>query len=68
MHAIVDSRRLFIGHDAQKHWLYVDWKGEHDQELAWGACGLILEILQARPRHKILNDNTSVTRTTAQFT
>lgn len=68
LHAIIDSPQLFIGHDAQNHWLYVNWKGEYDQESSRAACGLMLEILQAWPCHKILNDNTSLSRTTAQLT
>ena len=56
-----------IGHDAQNHWLYVNWKDEYDQESSRAACGLMLKILQAWPCYKILNDNTRVSRTTAQL-
>jgi hypothetical protein len=65
---LVDSPGLFIGHDAQNQWLYVDWKGEHDQDSSQAACMQMLESLRACPCHKILNDNSSVTRTTMQLT
>ncbi|GAC1586946.1 MAG: hypothetical protein NVS3B25_02480 [Hymenobacter sp.] len=65
---LVDSAELFIGRDAHNHWLYVDWKGEHDQESSQAACRLMLDSLRAWPCHKILNDNSSITRTTVQLT
>lgn len=68
LEAIVDSPTLFIGHDYENQWLYVDWKGEHDQESSQAACGLMLECLRACPSSKILNDNSGITRTTMQLT
>ncbi|MCC3154359.1 hypothetical protein Q3A66_11435 [Hymenobacter sp. BT770] len=68
LHVITDSPELFIGYDADNQWLYVDWKGEHDQESSQAACLLMLESLRAWPCHKILNDNSGITRTTMQLT
>lgn len=65
---IVDSPALFIGHDAHNQWLYVDWKGAHDQDSSQASCLLMLDALRACPCSKILNDNSSVTRTTMQLT
>jgi len=67
LHPIVDSPQLFIGHDVDNQWLYVDWKGEHDQESSQAACMLMLESLRAYPCSKILNDNSSITHTTVQL-
>jgi hypothetical protein len=63
LHVIVDSPELFIGHDAQNQWLYVDGRGEHSQVSSQAAYLLMLETLQARPCTKILNDNSSSTCT-----
>ncbi|ALW85003.1 hypothetical protein AUC43_07795 [Hymenobacter sedentarius] len=68
LHVITDSPELFIGHDTDNQWLYVDWKGEHDQESSQAACLLMLESLRAWPCHKILNDNSGITSTTVQLT
>ncbi|WP_310397660.1 hypothetical protein [Hymenobacter sp.] len=68
LHAIVDSPELYIGHDMQNQWLYADWKGEYDQEASRAACALLLTSLRVWPCQKILNDNSGVTRTTAQLT
>ena len=67
LHSIVDSPEISIGYDAQNHWLYVDWKGEHDGESSWACCQLMLETLRAWPCPKILNDNSSISRTTMQL-
>jgi hypothetical protein len=67
LQAIVDSPEIFIGHDAENRWLYVDWKGEHDQESSQAACLLMLDSLRTWPCHKILNDNSSITRTSMQL-
>jgi hypothetical protein len=67
LHPIVDTPALFIGHDAENEWLYVDWKGEHDQESSRACCLLMLESLRAWPCHKILNDNTNISRTTMEL-
>jgi hypothetical protein len=68
LHVIVDSPAIFIAHDAGNQWLYVDWRGEHDQDSSQAACLLMLESLRAWPCHKILNDNSSISRTTMQLT
>jgi hypothetical protein len=68
LHAIIDTPEIFIGHDADNEWLYVDWKGEHSQDSSQAACLLMLECLRAWPCHKILNDNSSISRTTMQLT
>lgn len=68
LHSIIDSPALFIGHDAQNQWLYVDWRGEHDQESSQAACLLMLDSLRVWPCGKILNDNSSITRTNMQLT
>ena len=67
LHPIVDSSVLFIGHDAQNQWLYVDWMGEHDPESSRASCLLMLDSLRAYPCRKILNDNTNIIRTTMQL-
>lgn len=67
LHPIVNSPELFIGHDAENQWLYVDWKGEHDQDTSQACCMLMLDSLRAWPCHKILNDNSSISRTTVQL-
>ncbi len=66
LHAIVDSPKLFIGYDSKNQWLYAEWKGEHDQESSRAAFGLMLDCLRMWPCQKILNDNSSIARTTAQ--
>ncbi|GAB3289009.1 hypothetical protein ACFQT0_08070 [Hymenobacter humi] len=67
LQTIVDSPGVFISYDAENDWLYVDWKGEHDQQSSQATCGLMLTTLQAWPCHKILNDNSSITQTTMQL-
>ncbi|TGE20533.1 hypothetical protein E5K00_21300 [Hymenobacter aquaticus] len=66
--ALVDDPGIYIGYDAVNQWLYVDWKGEHTQDSSQAACLLMLENLRQYPCHKILNDNSSITRTTVQLT
>ena len=63
----VDTPGLAIGYDVANQWLYVDWKGEHDPDSSWTACGLMLDTLRAIPCDKILNDNSNTTRTTMQL-
>jgi hypothetical protein len=65
---ILDTPGISIGHDAQNQWLYVDWRGEHTQESSQAGCMLMLDSLRAFPCHKILNDNSNITRTTVQLT
>ena len=68
LQVIIDSPELFIGHDALNEWLYVDWRGEYNQDLSRATCRRMLETIQAWPCTKILNDNSSITRTTVQLT
>lgn len=67
LQSLVDLPELFIGHDAQNEWLYVDWRGEHDNESSRAACLLMLDSLRACPCRKILNDNSNVDHTTVQL-
>ena len=64
---LVDTPGLSISYDAANHWLYVDWKGAHDPDSSWAACGLMLDTLRAFPCPKILNDNSGITRTSMQL-
>ncbi len=65
---IVDYPEVFIAHDPENDWLYIDWKGEHNQESSQAACKLMLECLRASQSQKILNDNSNITRTNMQLT
>ena len=67
LQVIVDTPAIFIGYDAPNQWLYVDWKGEHDQETSQACCLLMLDSLRAHPCAKILNDNSSISRTTMEL-
>lgn len=67
IHPIVETTGIAIGYDSDNQWLYVDWRGEHDQDSSQACCMLMLEALRGRPCHKILNDNSSITRTTVQL-
>jgi len=68
LEVLVESPRISIGYDAENRWLYMDWRGEHDQETTHAACLLMLQTLQDRPCSKILNDNSNITRTTMKLT
>ena len=68
LQVIIDSPELFIGHDVLNQWLYVDWRGEYNQDLSRATCRRMLETIQVWPCTKILNDNSSITSTTVQFT
>ena len=65
---LVDFPEVFIGHDAENYWLYVDWRGEYNQNLSRSTCRIMLDVLRAQPCAKLLIDNTSITRTTVQLT
>lgn len=65
---IIDQASIYIGYDTTNHWLYVDWRGEHTQASSQAACMLMLQSMHTRPCAKILNDNSSITRTTAMLT
>lgn len=67
-HIIVDTPGIFISYDYTNQWLYVNWRGRHDQESARAGCALMLEALSQWPATKILNDNTLVTEVAAQLT
>jgi hypothetical protein len=67
LHVIVDTPGISIGYDEANQWLYVDWKGEHDQDSSQACCLLMLDSLRAYPCAKILNDNSSISRTTMQL-
>ena len=68
LQAIIDTPEIFIGHDLDNQWLYVDWKGEYNQEGSRAACLLMLEALRNSPYKKVLNDNSNITRAKMQFT
>jgi hypothetical protein len=64
---IIDTAQITISFDEDNQWLYVDWKGEHTSESSQECCMLMLEALRANPCDKILNDNSSISRTTVQM-
>jgi hypothetical protein len=64
---ILDTPGITISYDVDNQWLYADWKGEHDQESSQECCMLLLDSLRQRPCHKLLNDNSSISRTTVQL-
>lgn len=68
LQVIVDTPEIYIGHDLENQWLYVDWKGEYNQEDSRAACLLMLEVMRNSPCHKVLNDNSNITRAKMQFT
>ncbi|KUG09943.1 hypothetical protein [Solirubrum puertoriconensis] len=65
---IAQTELITISYDTTNEWLYVDWRGEHDQETSQAGCMLMLEAMRQRPCSKILNDNSNITRTTVQLT
>lgn len=67
LRTIVDTPGISIGYDDENQWLYVDWKGAHDPDSSWAACGLMLETMQVYSAGKILNDNSNITHTTMQL-
>ena len=68
LHPLVDSPTLFIGHDALNQCLYADWRGEYNQELSRSTCRMLLAVQRQRPCAKLLNDYSSMTRSTVQLT
>jgi hypothetical protein len=68
LHPIVDSPTLFIGHDVLNQCLYADWRGEYNQELSRTTCRMLLAVQRQRPCAKLLNDYSSMTRSTVQLT
>ncbi|NKI88607.1 hypothetical protein [Hymenobacter artigasi] len=67
LRAIVDTPGISIDYDIENQWLYVDWKGVHDPDSSWAACGLMLTSLQECPCSKILNDNSNIIHPTMQL-
>jgi hypothetical protein len=64
---LLDTPGLSISYDPVNQWQYVNWKGVHDTASSWAACGRMLEVMQAFPCPKILNDNSNITRTTMEL-
>lgn len=64
---VLAAEGIAISYDSTNNWLYVDWQGEHNQESSRVACMLMLEALRAWPCHKILNDNSNITRTSVEL-
>ena len=58
---------ISISYDSHNQWLYVDWRGEHDNASSQAACGLMLQALHQHPCGKILNDNSNISYTTADL-
>ncbi len=52
---------LIIGYDAERDWLYTDWRGPQNQETVQQGCEQMVIFLRAMGSCKILNDNTNVT-------
>ncbi|WP_046245281.1 hypothetical protein [Hymenobacter terrenus] len=68
LHVIIDSSEIFIGHDAQNKWLYVDWRGEHSQDSSQAVRILMLDSLRMWLCHKMLNDDSSITQNAVELT
>ncbi|MBT9392713.1 hypothetical protein KLP40_06020 [Hymenobacter sp. NST-14] len=60
MEQLYDTPGLTISYDSAREWLYVEWRGQHSAESARTGGELVLELLQARPCRKMLNDNSQV--------
>jgi len=67
LHPITVTDGVSISYDSCNKWLYVDWKGEHDNATSYAACALILAALRQQPCGKILNDNSNISYTTAEL-
>ncbi|QJX46974.1 hypothetical protein HMJ29_08520 [Hymenobacter taeanensis] len=67
LRSLLDTPEITISYDADNQWLYADWKGEHDQESSQRCCMLLLDSLRQWPCHKLLNDNSSISKTTVQI-
>lgn len=68
LHPLVDSPAVFIGHDAVNQCLYADWRGDYTQDLSRSTCRLLLAVQRQLPCPKLLNDYSSMTRSTVQLT
>ena len=65
---VLETPEVLISYDAENDWLYADWQGVHDQHSARVCCGYIQTALQQYPTHKLLNDNSSLSRPDTQLT
>lgn len=65
---LVDSPAVFIAHDMVTQCLYADWRGDYNQELSRSTCRMLLAVQRQRPCPKLLNDYSSMTRTTVELT
>ncbi len=68
LHPLIDSPAVFIAHDKVNHCLYADWRGDYNQEVSRSTCRMLLALQRQLPCTKLLNDYSSMTRTTVQFT
>jgi len=57
---LVDTPSLTVSYDNANEWLYVEWKGDHDQLSVWAGFEVIARCLQAWECKKILNDSSQV--------
>lgn len=51
------SEDLDIEYDAYHHWIYANWKGQHDFATIKRGCNLIGDLLSAKGCTKFFNDN-----------
>ncbi|UOQ74848.1 STAS/SEC14 domain-containing protein [Hymenobacter cellulosilyticus] len=61
MEILYDTPSLSISYDELNQWLYVEWKGQHNEVSAVTGGDLVLRLLQQYPCTKMLNDNSQVT-------
>ncbi|TGE14159.1 hypothetical protein [Hymenobacter elongatus] len=61
MEILHDSSSLSIAYDGVNRWLYVEWKGPHNEVSAVTGGDLVLRLLRQWPCEKMLNDNSQVT-------
>jgi len=64
LHSLIVTDGITISYDSHNKWLYVDWRGEHDNASSKVACLLMLDALRQHPCRKILNDNSNISHTT----
>ena len=68
LHPLVDSPAVYIAHDSVNHCLYADWRGDYNQETSRSTCRMLLAVQHQLPCPKLLNDYSSMTRSTVQLT
>jgi hypothetical protein len=61
MQFYLDTPALSIAFDRANGWLYVEWKGEHNEASARSGGQQVLRCLQSCSCTKVLNDNSQVT-------